>query len=69
MMYWYNPVTRQGEDREAPTTDAGAHRILSGREGAVAEYDGWRVTQGITAAMIYTGQTFQEVDAGREPPR
>lgn len=69
MMHWYNPITRSMEDRTAPATDDEAREILSGREGAENEYDGWRVTEEITGAMLYTGQTFQEIDAGREPPR
>ena len=68
-MYWYNPATRSMEERMLPATDAAAYGILSRRKGAVEEYKRWRVTASIMQAMIFTGQAFQEKDAGRQPPR
>lgn len=67
-MYWYNPAIQDAEHRTAPTTDDEAIRILSARPETVEEYKGWRRTVGIVEAMIYTGQAFQEIDAGRQPP-
>lgn len=69
-MYWYNPVIKKIETTKNPTSDAAARRMLSGREGAVTQYEEWRKTQKrIVEAMIFTGQHFQLIDSGHEPPR
>jgi hypothetical protein len=71
-MHWYNPTTRRMEDAAQPMSEAQAIEMLSGdphSDEFIERYRGWRETHGPVEALIYTGEYYREVHAGRTPPR
>ena len=62
-MHWYNPATRNVEDRPAPSTDEEALEILRGdiNSGAfMTEYERLRKEgMGVEQAMIFVGHEFR----------
>ena len=70
-MYWYNPTTRSMEHARHPRSDAQATEMLSGHPDSdefIEVYRGWRSTEGVRPALLYTGKHFEEIHAGRTPP-
>lgn len=70
-MYWYNPTTRSMEHAQHPMSDAQANKMLSGHPDSyefIEVYRGWRSTEDVVPALLYTGKHFQEIHAGRTPP-
>lgn len=63
MLHWYNPKTRNPENRPAPDTDAEARALLDGHVDSdefLAEYGKLRASgMGVEQALIFTGHEFR----------
>jgi uncharacterized short protein YbdD (DUF466 family) len=70
-MHWYNPTTRRMEEATQLMSEAQAIEMLSGvpdSDEFIERYRRWRETQGLIEALIYTGEYYRVVHAGRTPP-
>ena len=59
------------EHARHPRSDAQALAKLSGHPDSyefIEVYRGWRITEGVRPALLYTGKHFEEIHAGRTPP-
>ena len=72
MMHWYNPITKEYEDVQAPMNDEQAIGMLSGHPHSdrfIEEYRRLSATHPYTVdALILTGETFYREHRRGQPP-